>query len=295
MRPRLLLLAAALPLAAACAGNKDVRLTSEPSIERAMDLLDKTPEGSRLLKFLYKHPVDIEYSNTAGICHKFSLAQGEIYLPPEYRASDPVLALAVGRAAYIYRIYAETGLEQLISEEEELSALAQGRLAVELKVRSSDFDKVKEAAGIKADICAYLLGGSGYAMEQARKEALAPDKDCQRPLDTLESRRIWLDRIREAMDNDTFYQLLYERDLLRVHNGSMTMAEAMKNDATLRGMPTYDVYRYERSFYDDQSDIFSKMAGLRKDDLEKEAAWRKAMAAEIDQEREEFSSCALPQ
>jgi len=159
----------------------------------------------------------------------------------------------------------------------------------------SDFDAVKEAAGIKTDICSYLLGGTSYAMEQARKEALTADSDCQRPLDTLEDQRTWLEKIRQSLDDETFYQLLYERDLLRVHKGSLTMAAAMKNDATLRGLPAIDIYRYQRTFYDRQNDIFEKMTGLRKDDLKKEAAWRKARAAELDQEKGEFSSCTMPQ
>lgn len=294
MRTGLTLLAAALALSG-CAGNRDVRLTSEPSIERAIDLLNSTEDGKTLVKFLYTRPVSIEYSNTAGLCHKFSLDSGKIFLPPAYRASDAVLALAVGRAAYIYQLYAETGMPELISEEEELAALEQGRLAVELKVPSAKFDKVKETAGLKADICAYLLGGTGYAMEQARKEALSPDKDCGRPLETLEGQRTWLENIRQSMDDETFYQLLYERDLLRVHKGAMTMAEAMKNDAVLRSLPTYEVYRYQRTFYDRQSDIFSRMSSIYKSDIKKEEEWRRAMAPELDQQREEFSACALPQ
>jgi hypothetical protein len=182
-----------------------------------------------------------------------------------------------------------------ISEQEELSALIQGRLAVELKVPSADFDKTKSTAGMKADICAYLLGGSRYAMAQARKEALASDKDCGRPLETLEGQRTWLEKIRQSINDETFYQLIYERDLLRVHKGSMTMAEAMKNDATLRGLPTYEVYRYQRTFYDRQSDIFARISAIHDRDVRNEEEWRKEKAAEIDQEREEFSACALPE
>jgi hypothetical protein len=293
MKTATLLTIAALALAG-CAGNRDLRLTSEPSIERALDLIGGTEDGRPLVKFLYKHPVSIEYSNTAGLCHKFSLKEGKIFLPTEYRASDPVLALAVARAAYIYRVYAETGMEELISEEEELSALVQGRLAVELRVPSAEFDRARETAGLKADICAYLLGGSRYAMAQARKEALSPDKDCGRPLETLEGQRTWLEKIRQSINDETFYQLLYERDMQRVHKGSITMAQAMKNDAILRGLPTYEIYRYQRTFYDRQSDIFDKMSALQQEDLRVEDDWRARMTPELDAEREEFSACSLP-
>ncbi len=287
--------AAAALLLAGCAGSRrDAGLTSEPSIERAFDLLAAAPDGRPLLKFLRKRPVRFEYSNTAGLCHKFSLKTGAIYLPPEYRASDKVLALAVARAAEIYRLYVYTGLEEPITEEEEISALLQARLAVELGLGNEDFDKVKGPDPIKASFCAYVLGGASYAMERARRRALASDPDCQFPLDTVENQRIWLDKIRKSISDDTFYQLMQDRDLLRVKRGTLTMAEAMKNEATLRALPAYEVYRYQRTFYDTQSDIVARMEKARAAAIKEDERWRAARRGELEQVREEFSACPLP-
>jgi hypothetical protein len=294
MRKYLLLLPL-LPLLAACAGSRrEASLTSEPSIERAFDLLASTREGKPRLKFLRKRPARFEYSNTPGMCHKFSLKAGKIFLPVEYKASDKVLALAVARAAYIYELYAYTGLEEIISEEEELSALLQARLAVELGVSEEDFAKVRGAQPIKTSFCSYILGGTKYAMEQARKQALSYDSDCQRPLDTVENQRVWLEKIRQSINDETFYQLLADRDLLRVKRGAMTMSDAMKNDARLRGLPAYEVYRYQRTFYDRQSDIVDRMEKVKAAQLREDASWRAARQPQLDQVREEFSDCELP-
>lgn len=293
MKHHLLALSAALALAG-CAGTRpEVRLTSEPSIERALDIVASVPQGRPLIKFLNKHPVRFEYSNSAGLCHKFALDNGHIYLPADYRGSDLVLALALARAAYIYRIHKLTGLEELISEQEEAAALYQARLAVELSLVSDDFRKAGGAPEIKTGFCTYVLETSRYAMAQARREALSSNPACQRPLETLENQRVWLEKTRKALNDETFYQLLYERDLARVKKGAIPMSTAMKRDAAVRGMPTYEIYRFQRTFYDDQSEIFKRFERLYSGELGLDAAWRAAHREELDRAREEFSDCNL--
>ena len=294
MNLRLLPLLPLCFLAACAAGRKDIRLTSEPSIERALDCVNSTGQGRPLLKFLYKNPVSFEYSNTAGRCHKFSLKNRRIFLPPGYRGSDLVLALAIARAAYIYRLYTESGLDEIISEEEELGALFQARLALEINLVNADFSRAGGAPEIKNDFCTYVLENSAYAMAQARKEALTPDPECQRPLDTMENQRVWLEKTLRAINDETFHQLLYERDMARVKKGAMTLAEAARNDAFMRAMPTYEFYRYQRTFYDKQSDIFTRFSKLYAAEIREDALWRAARQTDIDRAREEFSACNLP-
>lgn len=279
----------------ACAGRRpEPRLTSEPSIERAFDILNSVREGRELTRFLHENPVRFEYSNTPGLCHKFALDKGYIYLPEDYRGSDLVAALAIARAAYIYRLYLLTGLDEIISEEEELAMLFQSRLAVSLSLVSADFAKAGGAPEMKAPFCTYVLENSRYAMSRAREQALRPDPACQRPLDTLENQRVWLEKTRKAINDQTFYQLLYERDMARVRKGSMTMAQAMKNDAEIRAMPTYEIYRFQRTFYDKQSDIFNRFAKTYASEVAADASWRAANADLLDRARFEFSDCNLP-
>ncbi len=295
MTNRALLLISSLWFLAGCAGNRrEARLTSEPSIERAMDIIGSTPQGATLLKFLYKNPVRFEYSNTPGLCSKFSFQTGEIFIPPDYKESDLVLALTIARAAHIHRLRTLSGLDEIISEEEELGALFQARLAVEAGLVNADFNKTAVSAGLKTDLCTYVLEGSAYAVEQARKKALSPDADCRRPLDALENQRVWLKKTRQAINDETFYQLLYERDMALVRKGAMSMNEAMKNDAALRAMPSYEIYRFQRTFYDKQSDIFTRFAIGYSREIREDAAWRAAHQPDIDRAREEFSACNLP-
>lgn len=292
MRKALLLLP--LLLLAACAGyRRNVSLTSEPSIERAFDLLMETAEGRPLVRFLIANPVHFEYSNTAARCAKFALKARRVYLPVELKASDKMLALAVARAAYVYRLYHKSGMDEIIAEEEELSALFQGRLGLDLGLREADFPDAAWAREFRGNHCNYVLEGSDYARFQARKAALSADPACQRPLDTMEGQRAWLEKTRQAINDQTFYRLLYERDMDRVRRGALSMAEANRNDADLRAMPTYEVYRYQRSFYDKQEDIFLRFAKLFGEEVSRDAAWR-ASAPGLDEAREEFSRCGLP-
>lgn len=278
----------------ACAGTRpEIRLTSEPSIERAFDLISATRQGKPLMKFLYEHPVLFEYSNTAGVCHKFNLNRGLIFLPVEMRGSDLVLALALARAADIYRLGTITGMEEIVSEEEELSALFQARLGVEIGLTTEDFKKAPGAAEIRHDFCAYVMETSRHAMAEARIRALSTDPDCQRPLDTLASQRIWLEKMRQAMNDDTFQQLLYERDLQRVHRGVMTMPEAMKNDARIRALPSYETFRYQRTFYDTQAVIFTDFDKAIKRELAEDESWRAAHKEELEKTRADFVECNM--
>ncbi|MDO8806624.1 MAG: hypothetical protein Q7R35_19600 [Elusimicrobiota bacterium] len=293
MNKRLILLIPLLFLSG-CFGSRQASLTSEPSIERAMDIIGSTQQGAALLKFLSKNPVRFEYANSAGLCHKFSLKTGTIFIPLEYKESDLVLALTMARAAHIYRLYTLSGLDEIVSEEEELGALFQARLAVETGLVNADFEKTRVASELKKDFCTYVLEGAAYAMQQARRKALLPDPDCQRPLDTLENQRVWLEKTHQAINDETFYLLLYERDMARVRKGVMPMSEAMKNDALVRAMPIYEIYRFQRNFYDKQSDIFTRFAIVYSGEVREDAAWRAAHQEDINRVREEFSDCNLP-
>ena len=293
MKKRLLLLASLWFLAACAGSRREVRLTSEPSIERALDIIDSTSQGKPLLKFLAKNPVTFEYANTPGLCHKFSLKTRKIFLPLDYKGSDLILALAIARAGHIYRIYRLSGMDEIISEEEELGAIFLARVALEASVVTADFEKAGGAPEIKNDFCTYVLESSAYAMAQARRKALAPDTDCQRPRETLENQRVWLEKTLRAINDETFYQLLYERDMARVKKGAIPFSEAMKNDAVLRSLPTYEVYRFQRTFYDRQNESFTRFEKIYSSEIGKDASWRAAHREELDRAREEFSACNL--
>ncbi|MFA6434812.1 MAG: hypothetical protein WCW52_08965 [Elusimicrobiales bacterium] len=278
-----------------CFLNKkpEVALTEEPSIERALDMLADTPEGGPLTRFLLKNPVKFEYSGAPGACHRFSLDTGVIYLPKDYRNSDPLLTLALARAAYIYRLYTLSGLDEVLSEEEELGALFQARVGLGIGLANGDFERNRFAVELRSDFCTYIMDGSGAAAMAARAAALSAQPECQRPRDTLREQQVWLENMRKAIADKSFFQLLYDRDLRKVHKGVMSAGEAMKNDAQVRAMPTDELNRYQRIFYDKQNGIVARIEQLYREALKNDAAWRLANQRAIDQAREEFSACNM--
>lgn len=288
------LLLPALLAAAACLPKASVKFTSEPSIERALDVLNSTPEGKSLLRFLQRHPVRFEYANTPGLCHKFSLKTGDIFLPMEFKNSDAFLALVLARAAYIYRLYSLSGMDEIVSEEEEVAALFQARLGLAINLTDKDFEQNKYASQLRSEFCTYIMEGSVSATLLARTAALAPDADCQRPLETMQTQRAWLDKTKEAIEGESFFTLMYERDLHLVKKGAMTITMAMKRDADLRALPRYEIYRHQRSFYDKQSAVFGRLEKLYQTALREDAAWRVSFQADLYKAREEFSACNLP-
>ncbi len=277
-------------------GRQEIRLTREPSIERALDLLSAVPAAAPLIQFLHKNPVWFEYSEAIETCNKFSLKAGVIALPRELKNYDTAVAIALARAAYIHRLYVVSGMDEVISEEEEIAALFQARIGLAIGLKNKDFPRNKAAKALKSDFCTYIMEGSGAAVLSARTAALSIQPVCQRPLDTLQSRRIWLDEMRAAMnDNNSFFQFLKRHNLAKVRKGALTMSEAVKNDADIRSLPTYELYRQQRALYDTQTDIFTRIERLYRSAIKDDEAWRQSSQTLIEGAREEFSDCDLPE
>ena len=291
------LTAAAMLCCCGCfAGRQEASLTREPSIERAMDLLGAVPAAAPLVQFLRKNPVRLEYSDALETCNKLSLKAGVLSLPRGLKDYDAAVALALARAAYIHRLSVLSGLDEVLSEEEERAALFQARIGLAIGLKNKDFARNRAAAALKADFCTYIMEGSGAAVLAARTAALSVQPACQRPLDTLQSRRIWLDEVRAAIDdNESFFQLLKEHDLAKVRKGTLAGSDAMKNDAELRSLPTYELYRRQRELYDSQTDIFTRIDRLYRSAIKDDDAWRQSHQTLIDRAREEFSDCNLPE
>ncbi len=275
--------------------KRQITLTSEPSIERALDILAGTREGKPLTRFLSKNPVRFEYANTPGDCHKFSLRTGRIYLPKEYKSSDILLTLALARAAYIYRLSVISGLQEVIAEEEEIGALFQARVGLEAALTNKDFERNPFAGELQSAFCTYIMEGTKSAALAARTAALSEQPQCQRPLETLQVQRVWLEKTREAINNESFFQLLYDRDLQDVRKGLISVNEAMKNDAAIRAIPLYEIYRYQRAFYDKQRDIFARIEKLYRGAVKGDESWRKKHRITIDLARKDFSACNMPE
>ncbi len=296
MRRLSALLAASLALAA-CSGNRraGIALTTEPAIERAFDVLAAAKEGKQLIAFLEKNPVSFEFANVDAPCPRYEFDRGRIYLRREFKGSDTMLALAVARAAQVYRFHRLTGLDAPTAEQEELSALFQARIGLQVRLVDPDFlsddPGVKE---IKSSFCAYLHEGQRYAAQKARAASLMSEQWCGRPFETLGSLETWLNRTRQAVKDETLFTLLHERDLQRVRRGRITMADAMRNDARFRAMPIYEINRFQRMFYDTEKEKVSRAARLYRRLISEDAQWREKHSGEIVRAREAFAACGMP-
>ncbi|MCG2726967.1 MAG: hypothetical protein L6420_12090 [Elusimicrobia bacterium] len=296
MKPLKSLFPLILLLLISCASNRQkdaIILSSEPSIERAMDILSETPEGKELVDFLYANPIRIEYSNTAGLCHKFAFKKNRIYIAKDFKKSEILLALEVARAAFIYKMRLISKLEEIISEEEEAAALLQSRIALQLNFVNDDFIRFPFSSKIKSEFCTYIMDGQEPAIRKARYAALITDPDCQLPLETLHTQKIWLGKIKESAGKGNFFQVLLERDLEKVKKGVLSMSEAMQNDSRNRGLNTYDIYRYQRAFYDDSSKTISNFEKIYRQEIKKDANWRERNADILERAGLEFSQCNL--
>jgi len=283
-----------------CAGCSSVgkpatELTREPSIERALDILEAAPASRPLVRFLNEHPVRLEYSRTPGVCNKYSLKTGAIFLPRELRNSDALLALALARAVYIHRLHILSGLEDVISEEEEIAALFQARIGLALKLKEEDFKHNRFAKELRSDFCTYIMDGSDAAVLSARTIALSSQTVCRRPLEMMQTRRARLEETIAAVDNGSFLQLMKTRDLEKVRKGALTMNDAMKNDADLRSLPPDELYRNQHTFYVAQKDILFRLDRLYREALKDDELWRQANESLIGDVRQEFSACGLPE
>ncbi|MBP5286616.1 MAG: hypothetical protein J6Z08_01805 [Elusimicrobiales bacterium] len=297
MKKNLFLLLCFSFLACACSSPL-AYLTSEPSIERSLDVIESTKDGKALVKFLEKNPVQIEYAETAGICHHFSLKNEKhrmIFVPEEYRRSDKLLAMAVLRAAHIYRYYMQTGLDEIIAEEEELAMLRQMHLGVELGVVKEEFDLVPEAYEMKREFCAYLLEDSREALAQTRHIVQTAMPACQRPLENIVKQEIWLDSMIKSINDDTFHQVLANRDRRRVNQGLITDSQAAENSAKLRALPSYELTRYERTFYDDKKANFRAFNEMYAAEIASDSSFRRANAERIFLMATDFAECDIEQ
>lgn len=279
-----------------CVNHKreNVILTSEPSMERALDILSTTSDGKKLVKFLMKNPVLFEYSNTEGDCHKFNLKDRRIYLSRNLRQSDFLLALEIARSGYVYKLYLLSGLDHIVSEHEEIASLFQSRMALQLNVVSPDFENAEYAKEMFTEFCTYIMEGPTEAMQSARNHALSSSPECQRPLETLDSELAWLKKVRQATNEENLYQLMYERDLQKVRKGFLNMSDAIKNNAIIKALPTYEIYRFQRSFYDSSMEKFSKIKKAQEIALKEEENWFNSHQEIIQRARNEFSNCNLP-
>lgn len=271
-------------------------ITSEDSINQSLRTIEEYPDGYKLVNFAKTHPVRIEYADTAGICHHFNLKDPRnrtIFIPEEYRASDKILAMGVYRALQIYRMYVQSGLGEMVSEEEEISMLRQMQLGVMLGITKEEFDKVPEAVEMKDEFCTYILENSEEALAKTRLTAQTPNQACQRPLDNIVKQGFWIKDMKKSISKNEFHQLMQYRDKKRVAQGAMTDSEAAANSARLMALPEYETARYERLFFDIKKSNFDYFKQLYLKEVFLDRDFRREYAKQIYEMSTDFAECDL--
>ena len=271
-------------------------LSSEQSIQTSFKTIASYQEGQKLVNFLAKHPIQFEYADTAGMCHHFSLRNGKrrlIFVPEEFRASKKLLAMALYRAANIYRMYVQTGVEEIIAEEEEVAMLRQMHMGVLMDLTKEEFDLVPQATELKQEFCTYVLENSEEALAKTRYFVQTPMPACQRPLENIVKQEIWLKNMRHAISDDTFHHLMADRDKRRVAQGRITDSQAARTSANLLGMPNYEMTRYERTFFDDRNSNFTAFNQIYLKELYNDISFRRDHADRIYKIATDFAECDL--
>lgn len=270
-----------------------VNFTIEPSVERAVDILSTTKEGKKLVRFIEKNHVTAAYFNFKGPWSKLMPKKRRILIPSSAQASDIVVALLLARQAHIYMTYHKLGLSDILVEQEELASLVQAHLALEIGFGNSDAESSGSGAAVLAELCPYLLTGSHRTMEVARRNALEPNPEYARPLESIASVTDWIGRTQKAVIDGSIAQLRYKRDLERVRKNAITTAEAMKNDADFRALAPYEVFRVQRKLYQNQMRMLSDAENMYRSGIKADASWRRKHNKEIQKGLNDFSSCTL--
>ena len=291
------LLAFALFSNFSCSGKKAVKeITLEPSIERVLEEFETSPEYSYLVKFIKKRRARLEFDENPSMnCVRYDYANGRITIPRKYKESDLFLTLETLKALYIWKTHITFGLEEFLAEEEVLATAQQMHYI--LALRSDAGNKIFEdekfiREKLKKEFCSYTILNTQMMSNLIRLRTSVINNDCGLPLETVMTQRSWAYKIKEAMQNEKFFDLMYEKDLLKVRRGLLTMADATRNNAMLRSKPLYEIYRDQRSYYDVSLDKIDKFEKFYKKELEKDKEWRLAHKDEIENARYEFTSCA---
>jgi|GEM_PF-2272966 len=247
----------------------------EPSIERGMELLGKTPDGRKLLAFMEKQPVDIRYAPLNGPWPRYVPSEKVILIPDSARHNDKVVGILVGRGLTEHKVFAETSISDMLSEVTEVSALAQARFALELGVDQDAFRKSAPGRGILREVCAYLVEGQAKIIEYSRRQALGVNESYGRPYDTVAQAKHWLAKTNEGVTEGNLAQVIEKRNAERVRRKMMTQAEAYRQNARVRALDASSALRMQREYFFTVERTLNDMQALKDRSVNDDLIWRR--------------------
>ncbi len=264
----------------------------EPSIERALEIAAKTPDGAKAINYIRHHPVGIKYTALSGPWAKYVPADKIILLPEKTRGTDDTVALLLVRALSAYLAQDSLNLPEPLLETEETAALAQARAAVSYGIPSEKtMAATSEGKQALDEVCTYLIEGQPKFLEMVDRDALSPLPEYGRPLETLQISRRWLVKMQQALLDGTLPQTIYKRDMEKVRKQTMTMDAAVKHAAELRTADPSMLMHTERDIYFRANKTLDDAEDYRRDQLAADIKWRAQNAALINMRITEIHHC----
>ncbi|MFA5162225.1 MAG: hypothetical protein WC421_08255 [Elusimicrobiales bacterium] len=264
----------------------------EPSLERGLESLELLGEGRELVARLKENPIKIQYAPLTGPWPRYLRADRTLLIPEKERRHRQTLPLLLARGLALSQMYDRIQVADDLAEFEVLAAMAQARVASQASMY--DEDKIASTPSgqetIK-EICVYAIEGPDRFAEMIRRDCLLPNLEYDRPTETFESSLHWVQRMQQGLSDNSFYQLLYKRDLDRVRRNAITRAEADENASKFRGQDADAIWREERKYmYRTRKNIDDAQIFYRQQ-MDYDALWRSQYADAIATRIKELKGC----
>ncbi|MDD4004627.1 MAG: hypothetical protein PHW69_05420 [Elusimicrobiaceae bacterium] len=279
---------------AACAssGKKpDNGVNFIPSLERALEIMGQTKGGHELADYLWDHPVPVTYAQLAGPWPKYDPVIKQIFLPRDIKENDYLVMLALARAIEVYRICDTLGLDEIIVETEQIAALGEMELAIEVGLKEREGEDSLPGQKLLDEFCSFMVEGADGLTDKVRGDCLALHPEYNRPYKSVDAYEKWLRQTKEALDGGTLNQLMLKRDRDLVRRGEITTADADKNASAFASLEPRQIYRQYNDMYIQGMEKMGRLKRLYQKRISRDKSWRKKNEAAISRQLSRTRYC----
>ncbi len=263
-----------------------------PSMERALELLSETDEGKKLADFINENPIPVVYARLNGPWPKYDPAANQIYIPEAVKENDVIVALNMARAIDTYRSCKKLELSEITAEIEQMAALREMELAVELGLNDNEGTDTLSGRMILEELCSFMVEGRDRMLEKAKRNAMSYNPEYGRPYKSIEQSEKWLRQVKAAVEKGNLHQLLQKRDRDRVRRGEITVAEADQNALAVTSADSRVLYRQYNESYLREMETLRQIQRLYDKRMSDDDTWRKRNAKAISAQLARTSYCS---
>jgi len=162
-------------------------ITTEPSVERIIETIEKSKNFSYLAKYIQRNPAKIEYIEDKDInCLLYDFKNQKILIPRNYKNSEMFLTLQILKAIYIWKIHNDYKLDELLVEEEILGTLNQIYYIMEKNYPYDILEKDEFFANnLKKEFCLYITMNTQIAAHNITNKNSIINNKCGLPLENI--------------------------------------------------------------------------------------------------------------